>query len=441
MILYIANELTVRELSSHLLLSVIAASRGHQVLIGSINDILLCKRLNILPPGSLLVKNMNVPAVSKVTYDQFLNAGFELYCHEQEPAILLSDFDKFIDAYNITSDQFMPFKGVFCWGERDHAGYTKLFSNKREVFHPTGSPRVDLWRPELIALWQHDYVEKMKPYVLFVSNNGFAVGKRHWSEFIEIARNYEALKTEEIEKEYYLSVQKDILIVQSAIFSLRKLAAKYRDVNFIIRPHPLDNEHYWRAAVGQHENIHVIYQGTLTPWIAGAKAVIHNSCSSALEAAIQGVPVISYVPSELCDVLDIPNKLGTRVCNHQELAVAVERALTESDDKAMSSASHAVLDPLLAIDEELASQKIIELIEKSTEINKSNRITNATFLKISLVLRAKAVLDKARGIYLHDASNLFDSNEVQGQISKISKILGIPEPKVRFVSNTTILIG
>lgn len=441
MIIYILNEISVRELASHLLLSVIAASRGHQVLIGSINDILLCKRLDILPPGPLLVKNMNVPAVSKVAYDQFLNEGFELYCHEQEPAILWSDFDKFIDAYNITSDQFMPFKGVFCWGERDHAGYIKLFNRSREVFHLTGSPRVDLWRPELMDLWERDYLQEMKPYVLFVSNNGFAVGKRHWSEFVEIARNYETLKTEEIEKEYYLNVQKDILMVQSAVFSLRDLAAKYRDVNFIIRPHPLDDENYWRAAVGQHENIHVIYQDTLTPWIAGAKAVIHNSCSSALEAAIQGVPVISYVPSELCDILDIPNKLGTRVSNHQELAIAVERALTEGDDRAMTSAARAVLDPLLAIDEELASQKIIELIEKSTEINKSNRITNATFLKISLALRTKAVLDKARGIYQHDASNLFDSNEVQGQISKISKILGISEPKVRFVANTTILIG
>lgn len=441
MIIYVLNEISVREMTSHLLLSVIAASRGHQVLIGSINDILLCKRINILPPGPLLVKNMNVPAVSKVDYEQFLNAGFELYCHEQEPAILWSDFDKFIDEYNITSDQFMPFKGVFCWGETAHAGYAKLFSDQRDVFHLTGSPRVDLWRPELTALWQHEYVEKMKPYVLFVSNNGFAVGKRHWSEFIETARNYATLKTEEIEKQYYLNVQKDILMVQSTVFSLRDLAAKYRDVNFVIRPHPLDNENYWRAAVGQHENIHVIYQGTLTPWIAGAKAVIHNSCSSALEAAIQGVPVISYVPSELCDMFDIPNKLGIRVSNHQELAVAVERALTEGDDGAMISAARAVLGPLLAIDEDLASLKIIELIEKSTEINKSNRITNATFLKISLALRTKAALDKARGIYQHDASNLFDSNEVQGQISKISEILGVAEPRVRFVANTTILIG
>jgi surface carbohydrate biosynthesis protein len=410
-------------------------------MIGSINDILFCNKIEILPKGHLLVKNMNVPAILKNVYDKFLNSGFELYCHEQEPAILWSDFNKYIDTYNIALDQFLPFKRVFCWGERDYMGYRKLFSKQREVFQLSGSPRVDLWRPELNLLWQRDDIQRMKPYVLFVSNNGFAIGKRHWSEFIEIARTYEVFKTDEIEKDHYLNMQKDVLMIQNVVFSLRKLSEKYPDVNFIIRPHPLDNVRYWQSAIGQYENIHVLYRDSLSPWIAGAKAVIHNSCSSAIEAAIQGVPVISYVPSDLCDMLDIPNKLGTLATNHQELEAAVDRALTESDVKVMTNASHTVLDPLLAIDKELASHKIVELIEQATEIKSIDKISSVNFLKIRLALRAKVILDKARGIYLHDGDNLFDRNDVQRQITKISETLGLPKPKVRFVSNTTILIG
>jgi surface carbohydrate biosynthesis protein len=441
MIVYIANEISVRELSSNLLLAVIAASKGHQTMIGSFNDILLCKRINILPLGPLIVKNMNIPPISKCSYDKFLNTGFELYCHEQEPAILYSDFDLYIKRLNITPNQFMPFKGVFCWGERDHGGYTKLFNNKKHIFHITGAPRIDLWRPELKSFWLKSDLNNLKPYILYVSNNGYAVGKNHWTENLNILNSLELMNDKEAELNIYKTIQKDIVMVQNAVFTLRDLASKYKNINFVIRPHPADNESYWKAAIGKHENIHVIYQGSLTPWIAGAKAVIHNSCSSALEAAIQGVPVISYVPTELCDVLDIPNKLGTRVSNHHEIKAAVEHALTQSDARQMTSDSHTLLEPLLAIDKELASQKIIALIEQSTEINKANKISQVNFIKISMALKTKAAIDKVRGLYLHDAANLFDRREVIDQIRKVSEILGLPAPKVRFVSNTTILIG
>lgn len=442
MIIYIANEIAVRELPAHLLLAVISASRGHQVMIGSINDILLCRRLNILPPGPLMVKNMNVPAISKKSYEKFLDGGFELYCHEQEPSILWSDFDEFLDDYNITHTQFMPFKRVFCWGERDCAGYRKLFSKLHEVFCQTGSPRVDLWRPEFTPIWGGGYIQEMKPYVLFVSNNGFSVGKKHWSEHIKTAIKYECVKSKEVEKRLYIAAQKDMLIVRDIIFTFRELAEKHKDINFVIRPHPVDNEDYWRNAVGHYKNIHVIYQGELSPWIAGAKVVIHNSCSSALESSVYGVPVISYVPSDLCDLLKIPNKIGKRVENPQELAAAVEQLVfNEGDARVMTGATHAVLDPILTIGKDLAALKIIRLIEEASNINKSNAITNEAFLKIRMALHFKVALDKLRGVFLYGESNLFDGNEVRRKIGRISEVLDIPEPKVRFVRNTTMLIG
>lgn len=441
MILYIAIEVSTRELSSQLLLAMVAASRGHQVLLGSANDLLLSKRLNLLPPGPYLVKNMNIPAVSQRVYEMFLNSGFELYCHEQEPPILWSDFNAFLDESRIKFSQFMPFKGVFCWGERDHDEYTKVFSDRPNLFHVTGSPRVDLWRPELRTLWQRNYVQDMKPYVLYVSNNGFSVGKRHWTDWIEEARKLELVNSEKLESRYYQTVQKDVLMVKSAVFSLRELAAKHRDVNFIVRPHPLDNESYWRSALGKHENIHVIYRDSLTPWIAGAEAIIHNSCTSALEATMQGVPVISFVPSAICDVLDVPNKLGVRVISQQELASAVSQVLGGDVNKAMSSESRAILRPLLAVDKELASTKIVKMIETLTKTNGSANISGLKFMKIRLALRTKALIDKARGVSSHSAAHSFNKEEVRAQVCQLAKIIGIAEPNIGFVSNSTILIG
>jgi hypothetical protein len=335
----------------------------------------------------------------------------------------------------------MPFKGVFCWGTRDYDGYKKLFESKRSFFYNTGSPRVDLWRPELKRLWRRDYIEDIKPYILYISNNGFAVGKRHWTEYIGLARSYELLNSKEAEEAYYRNIQKDIFMVRSAVFSLRELAAKYRNVNFVIRPHPLDNESYWREAIGKHENIHVIYRDVLTPWIAGAKAIIHNSCSSALEAVIQDIPVISYVPAEICDALDIPNKLGIRANSHEALLVAVGQIVTGEADRYVLENSREILNPLLTSNKDLAALKIIELIESLTDLNHSIDIGNIIFTEISLALRAKSLIDKARGIYSRNAANLFNRRQVKEEIRTMSKILGIKEPKVRFVSNSTILVG
>lgn len=441
MIIYLVLEIAVRELSSHLLFSVLAASRGHQVLIGPTNDIWLYKRLKLLPPGALMVKNMNVPLRSQNMYASFIKDGFDMYCHEAEPAILWSDFEVFLKAYCLTSDQYLPFKGVFCWGERDYTEYTKLFSDKKDIFHITGSPRIDLWSPNLRAFWQRDYLEALQPYILFVSNNSWVVGKRHWSEFLAIQRDLELTETDESERELYKTIQKDMIMVEHAVFSLRDLAREHKEINFIVRPHPWDNEDYWRVALGEHENIKVIYRDNLSPWIAGATAIIHNSCTSAVEAAVQGIPVISYVPSEITDMSDIANNCGVRVKNHQELNSAVISVLAESKEQKKSEGLPPLLSPLLSTDHELASLKIIREIEKSSEAFGSNKIDGYSLLAITMARQSKSIIDKVRRIDLSYQNYKFNKKEVKETIKRMSDLLGVPCPKVRFVSDSTILIG
>ena len=59
MIIYIPLEISVRELQGHLLLSLVAVSQGHQILIASANDLWLYKRFNLLSKGVYLIKNIN----------------------------------------------------------------------------------------------------------------------------------------------------------------------------------------------------------------------------------------------------------------------------------------------------------------------------------------------------------------------------------------------
>lgn len=442
MVIYLVLEIAVRELYGHLLLAVLAASRGHQIVIGTNNDLWLYKRIKLLPPGAYVIKNMNIPSKSEQMYRSYLEDGFDIYCHEAEASILWSEFEVFLKQFCITPDQFFPFRGVFCWGERDYVEYTKIFSSNREVFHITGSPRVDLWSPKLLKFWERDYIEALKPYILYVSNNSWAVGNRHWTKFLSIQRNLELLKSEENERNLYKVIKKDILMVENAVFSLRELSKKNQNINFIIRPHPMDNEVNWRDAVGEYENIQVIYRDSITAWIAGATALIHNSCTSAIEAVIQGVPVISYVPTEISDVLGIANKCGVKVYNHSELDSAVTDALTDSYEVNKTNDSNALLTPLVSIDQKLASLKIVEEIEKGSNEIMHNKITMAGFMAIAMAKQSKSLMDKFRRIDLIHQKNMeFDKTEVREAVKNLSKILGVPCPKIRFASNTTMLIG
>ena len=231
-------------------------------------------------------------------------------------------------------------------------------------------------------------------------------------------------------------------MVENVVFSLRELARKNKNVNFIIRPHPMDNEIHWRDAVGEYENIQVIYKDSITAWIAGATALIHNSCTSAIEAVIQGVPVISYVPTEISDVLGIANKCGVKVFNHKELDSAVTDALTESDEIKKADDSNALLTSLVSIDQKLASLKIVEEIEKGSKAMVEDRINAFGFVAIAMTKQSKSLLDKFRRIDRINQKNMeFDKTEVREAVKNLSKIFGIPCPKIRFASNTTMLIG
>lgn len=442
MVIYIVLEIAVRELPGNLLLATLAASKGHQVFIGTSNDLWLYKRLKILPVGAYIVKNMNMPAFSEKLYSNFKEDGFDIYCHEAEPSILWSDFQTFLEDHSINCNQALPFKGVFCWGERDYKGYSKLFENQKDVFAITGSPRVDLWSPRLKEFWERDYINSLKPYVLYVSNNSWTVGKRHWSKYLEIQRNLELVTSVEHERNLYDIIKKDILMVESAVFSLRELALKYPNINFIIRPHPMDNETYWNDAIGEYENIKVIYKESITPWIAGATALIHNSCTSAIEAAIQGIPVISYVPSETSDILGIANKCGIKVSNHAELDEAVKYILENNSDIKQSNSNTKLLEPLISIGDKLSSIRIIEEIEKKSMPLKGNKLSGTAFVFIYLIKQTKSFIDKFRDVDLSNQKNMeFNKKEVEDSVEKFSTIFDVPCPKIRFASNTTVLIG
>ncbi len=71
-----------------------------------------------------------------------------------------------------------------------------------------------------------------------------------------------------------------------------------------------------------------------------------------------------------------------------------------------------------------------------------NKINMGGFMAIAMAKQSKSLMDKFRRIDLIHQKNMeFDKTEVREAVKNLSKILGVPCPKIRFISNTTMLIG
>ena len=323
MIIYIPLEITVRELQGHLLFATHAAYRGHQVFIAHINHIWLFKRLGLLPKGPFLAKNLNVSKDNALIYKNFQESGCDIYCQEQEPSILWGAFEKFLFDFNITRNQLLPFKAVFCWGERDTHGYRCFFKSHEEIFVDTGSTRSDLWNPRYTSLREKTGNVGQK-YILVVSNFSYWLGTRHWTEWFSSGRRNETLQSlhqEECLLNFFLE---DSSIAFNMIKAVRHMASMYPDYRIVIRPHPLDLPLYWQRVVGDYPNIEVSDNTSpLTNWIDGASVVIQNGCTSSIETVLMKVPLISFGPERHQGDLKIPSMLGLKAETLEELDDAI----------------------------------------------------------------------------------------------------------------------
>jgi len=446
MILYIPLEISVRELQGHLLLATVAVSRGHQVFIASSNDLWLFKRLNLLHKGGYLLKNVNVPVASEKIYKVFLRDGFDIYCQEQEPSILWDKFEKFLNDYNITREQMCPFKNVFCWGERDTNGYKEFFGSNRDAFVNTGSPRVDLWNPRFRSLHKHGNAWKLKPYILMVSNFGILMGNRHWSEWLIVGRNNETLQSFQQEEKLIDYILEDNTIALRMIQAIRYLSKKYQGYTIVIRPHPLDDATKWNNIVGGHENIHVASNHTsLSEWIADASLVIQNGCTSALEAVLQNVPLISFGPGRVQGDLTVPSRMGLKVETIEELDAAVKLCLSKKEYAPIQARSERILQPIISSATGDSAYKIMEIIEQNSTFSSDIKINHRGVMTMRLVRGIKNEIDWFRRSMMRkniqQPSYRLDPITIARDVNEMAHILELPKPKLTFISSTGVLIG
>jgi len=333
--IYIPIEVKIRELESKILLAMAAAEKGFEVLVGSKDEVLQPVVNGRLEPGIVHMKSVTPSDSMLYMLERLRNYGHIVTALDEEGGIIDEDFTPF-GRLRFSDESLNLIKSMFCWGEFDWNSLQLMFQDNSDKFIATGSPRVDLWKPEFNDFHlskEAGLTESYGKFVLLSSNFGTILNENRIPNMI--ARMREAGyfdRDPERENHEYQNAAYQTQLIWEFVKLFRHLSKEFPEVNFIIRPHPVESIESWKMLIGEYSNIYVLRQGSITPWVLNSLCVLHNGCTTGLEASFFGKEVIAFrpLPSPIERVM--PNNVSFQAYSIDEVVARLQYILENESE-------------------------------------------------------------------------------------------------------------
>jgi surface carbohydrate biosynthesis protein len=373
--LLIPVENQVRELDGKLLLACIAARRGLPSIIGPKRELESRVRNLSFPRSIYLAKSM------LRGHQRFLEAarkqGHEIAAWDEDALVHLPAETYF--SRRLWPQSVACVSHLFAWGE-DNAELWRQYPElpAGTPIHVTGNPRGDLLRPELRGFYQERVEEIQKTYgdfILINTNfnhvNAFTPDRNLFlpadksgaaPEFGHKARGM----TREYAEGLRDHKQATFEHFQEMIPGLEKA---FPDYTILVRPHQVESQDLYQRIAAQCERVRVTNEGNVAPWLMAAKVLIHNGCTTSVEAYATGLPVISY-RATVNDYYDLgfyklPNGLSHQCFDFEELQHTLQTILAGKLGDANEDEKKALIDHhLTALSGPLACERIVDVLVK-----------------------------------------------------------------------------
>lgn len=455
--IYIHLENIIRELDSKLLLASLAASRGHKVLISNIGSIEKGIQWGFLPPGIFHTKSLT-PSIKKINlHKSIISKGNLITSIDEEAGLIQNNYEIFVKE-RFSNETIKDVSAVFCWGRDDAETLKKIHSKHSTKIFKTGSPRVDLWKPFFLKYWSNPQKKLDRPFLLVVSNMSRANFIEPFKNIIKKHKKNDLYKFKpHLFKYTFITASEQYRTMLAFIEAIKFIAEKNKNYDIVLRPHQNEDVESWKIYLEGLPNVYVCREGSVTSWINDSFAVMHNGCTTALEATIRNKPLITYIPNkqELFGN-DLPNELGIKVKTKEDLFLKLQYFFDQSKSVKKIDLESSFPDQItrkIHIDqEELAAEKILNIWENlakdQTNFSKPNKWRLfKLFLKLIKAnnIRKKMftrIYDK-EFIYKIDNYKFppFDIYEINNKIKKFKTVLRIKkEIKCELLSDRTILV-
>ncbi|MET0658156.1 MAG: surface carbohydrate biosynthesis protein [Steroidobacteraceae bacterium] len=310
--LIIPVENQVRELDAKLLLACVAAERGVPVVLGSRTYIHFA--MPSLPRGLFLAKSMR--SISKRMLNIIRGLGHDVVAWDEESLVRYRSPEYY--AWRYSEDTFKVIDQVFAWGADDAEFFSAYPGYSGAPLHVTGNPRIDLLRPEVRGYFAAEVEALKRRYGEFILiNTNFSFVNNFVPALNLILRDGQGQpRVSRTGWGMSLPFALGMAGHQQAIYEhfrelMPQLSGWFPQHRIVLRPHPSENHAVWRQILAGCPQVEVAHEGNVVPWLMAAKVLLHNGCTTAVEASVLETPAVSYMPvtSETYDY-HLPNGLS-----------------------------------------------------------------------------------------------------------------------------------
>ncbi|MBW2410863.1 MAG: hypothetical protein JRF72_13775 [Deltaproteobacteria bacterium] len=362
----------VRELDSKILLACIAAKRGFSSYIGSRREIHF--NITSFPRGIYLSKS--ITAASDMMFRIMRSLGHEVVAWDEEALVHLPDETYYSRRL---SPRAMGYASrLFAWGE-DNAELWRRYPDlpQNAIIEVTGNPRNDLLRPELHAYYDAEVKQIKKTYGDFILVN---TNFNHVNAFTPVQNLFQpARKAGEIPqfgraaKGMSREYAEGLWDHKQAIFEdfqhmIPAIDKAFPEYTIIVRPHPTESQEIYRNIAARCQGVEVTNEGNVVPWLLATKALVHNSCTTGVEAYVMGVPAITYRAS-INETYDfgfyrLPNLISHPCFNLDELKAMLNKILSGEIGQANGDDRKVIIKQYLAAQQgPLACERMVDVLD------------------------------------------------------------------------------
>jgi len=369
-ILYLPIEFKKREFLSKLLLACVAAKNEFVVIIGTQSK--LRKVWRKLPKGIYFHKDILPARIEKKEFFDQIEYGNRFVALDEE-GLLFDSEERYlkIRAHKATIDS-LDF--LFTWGKYHTDVLKKRYPDISRKLIQAGNPRIDLLRSEFRDVFSDQKKLIKKQYGKIILINSSFISCEYIGGDDERKKKFNDLK--EINQEQAIIVYNTVYKQKEKLYKefikmIHELSFSFKDYTIVIRPHPVESSRRWKYDTRNFSNVDVVHGGNVIPYILASDMLIHNNCTTGIEAFLLEKPVITFAPFYVeNNEYSISNNLSCKVESVSGLLEIARKIIAGEHyehEKNLQRKKY-LKQYISAIDSSLASERIVDaLIKLDTE--------------------------------------------------------------------------
>ncbi|MBW1981290.1 MAG: hypothetical protein JRJ12_08700 [Deltaproteobacteria bacterium] len=439
-LLLIPVENQVRELDPKLLLACVAARRGYSSVVGSRREMEF--HIDSFPPSIYLSKSMTVRSL--LFFRAARKLGHEIVAWDEEALVHLPPEIYYSRRLDPRAIRYVS--RLFAWG-KDNAELWEHYPHLPAdlPIHITGNPRSDMLRSDICGFYQQEVDNLQKRYGDFILVN---TNFNHVNAFGPDLNLFKPAKlptgkprfgraARGMTREYAEGLRDH----KQAVFEdfqrlIPMLDLAFPDFNIVVRPHPTESHEIYRTIAASCKRVEVTNDGNVVPWLMAARALVHNGCTTGVEAYLMGVPALSYRATidERYDLgfYRLPNLLSHQCFSFEQLRDTLEKALAGQLEVAGDDDRQAIIAHYLAARHgPLGCERMLDVIEEmlaaGLDSNSSNTLVRRTVsagLQVARNLKYHLPGSHNRPEFQQHRYPGISMAELQQRISRFQELLG-----------------